>query len=71
MRVQRPAVLTGNVYGDASGQYRKGARMGASRIKNVLFIDGYPLFRTIAGILYVVVGCLPGGSNIYMNHIYH
>ncbi len=45
--------------------------MRTSRIIGVLFIDGYSLFRTIAGSLYVVVSWIPGGSNIYMNRVYH
>ncbi len=45
--------------------------MRTSRITDALSIDGYSLFRTFAGSLYVVVSWMPGGSNIYMNRVYH
>lgn len=69
--VDSPPVLMGTVYGDTTGRFREGASMRTSAIKNVFFINGYALFRTGAGSLYVVVSWAPGGSNIYMNRIYH
>lgn len=69
--VDSPPVLMGTVFGDTTGRFREGTSMRTSAIKNVFFIDGYALFRTVAGSLYVVVSWAPGGSNIYMNRIYH
>ncbi|MDX9669589.1 hypothetical protein QMK49_04950 [Pseudomonas sp. P8_250] len=69
--IDSPPVLMGTVYGDTTGRFREGTSMRTSRIIGVLFIDGYSLFRTIAGSLYVVVSWIPGGSNIYMNRVYH
>lgn len=69
--IDSPPVLMGTVYGDTSGRFREGASMRTSRITDVLFIEGYSLFRTVAGSLYVVVSWVPGGSNIYMNRVYH
>ncbi|MNL68334.1 hypothetical protein D3C87_1930440 [compost metagenome] len=61
----------GTIYGDCTGRFREGASMRTSRITNVSFIDGYSLFQTVAGSLYVVVSWATGGGNIYMNRIYH
>lgn len=69
--VDSPPVLMGTVFGDTTGRFQEGTSMRTSAIKNVCFIDGYALFRTVAGSLYVVVSWAPGGSNIYMNRIYH
>lgn len=69
--VDSPPVLMGTIYGDTSGRFREGTSMRTSRITDVLFIDGYSLFRTVAGSLYVVVSWVPGGGNIYMNRVYH
>lgn len=69
--VDSPPVLMGTIFGDTTGRFREGTSMRTSTIKDVLFIDGYSLFRTVAGSLYVVVSWVPGGSNIYMNRIYH
>lgn len=69
--VDSPPVLMGTVFGDTTGRFREGTSMRTSAIKNVFFIDGYALFRTVVGSLYVVVSWAPGGSNIYMNRIYH
>lgn len=69
--VDSPPVLMGTIYGDSTGRFREGASMRTSRITNVTFVDGYSLFRTMAGSCYVVVSWVPGGHNIYMNRIYH
>lgn len=69
--VDSPPVLMGTVFGDTTGRFREGTSMRTSAIKKVFFVDGYALFRTVAGSLYVVVSWAPGGSNIYMNRIYH
>ena len=69
--VDSPPVIMGTIYGDTTGRFREGASMRTSRITSVSFIDGYSLFQTVAGSLYVVVSWAPGGGNIYMNRIYH
>jgi hypothetical protein len=69
--VDSPPVLMGTIYGDSTGRFREGASMRTSTIKNVLFIDGYSLFQTVAGSRYLVVSWAFGGNNIYMNRIYH
>lgn len=69
--VDSPPVLMGTIYGDSTGRFREGASMRTSRITNVLFVDGYSLFLTVAGSRYVVISWAPGGHNIYMNRIYH
>lgn len=69
--VDCPPILMGTVYGDTTGRFREGASIRTSRIQEVFFIDGYSLFRTISGSLYVVVSWIPPHSNIYMNRIYH
>lgn len=69
--VDSPPVLMGTVFGDTTGRFREGTSMRTSAIKKVFFVDGYALFRTVAGSIYVVVSWVPGGSNIYMNRIYH
>lgn len=69
--VDSPPVIMGTIYGDTTGRFREGASMRTSRITNVLFVDGYSLFQTVAGSRYLVVSWAPGGNNIYMNRIYH
>jgi len=69
--VDSPPVMIGTIYGDTTGRFREGASIRTSRITNVSFIDGYSLFQTVAGSLYVVVSWAIGGGNIYMNRIYH
>ncbi len=69
--VDSPPVLMGTVFGDTTGRFREGTSMRTSAIMKVFFVDGYALFRTVAGSVYVVVSWAPGGSNIYMNRIYH
>jgi hypothetical protein len=69
--VDSPPVIMGTIYGDITGRFRDGASMRTSRITNVLFIDGFSLFQTLAGSRYLVVSWAPGGNNIYMNRIYH
>ncbi|WP_150658065.1 hypothetical protein [Pseudomonas fluorescens] len=69
--VDSPPVLLGTIYGDTTGRFREGASMRTSRITNVLFVDGYSLFQTVAGSRYLVVSWAPGGNNIHMNRIYH
>lgn len=69
--VDSPPILMGTVYGDTTGRFREGASIRTSRITNVSFIDGYSLFQTVGGSLYVVVSWAIGGGNIYMNRIYH
>lgn len=69
--VDSPPILMGTVYGDTMGRFREGASIRTSRITNVLFVNGYSLFQTVAGSRYLVVSWAPGGNNIYMNRIYH
>ncbi|HEX4550432.1 hypothetical protein [Pseudomonas sp.] len=69
--VDSPPILMGTVYGDNTGRFREGASIRTSRILQVFFIDGYSLFRTVGGSLYVVVSWIPRRGNIYMNRIYH
>ena len=69
--VDSPPVIMGTIYGDTTGRFREGASMRTSRVTNVLFIDGYSLFQTVAGSRYLVVSWALGGNNIYMNRIYH
>jgi hypothetical protein len=69
--VDSPPVLMGTIYGDTTGRFRQGASMRTSAIKKAFFVDGYSLFETVAGSRYAVVSWAPGGSNIYMNRIYH
>ncbi|WP_027611837.1 hypothetical protein [Pseudomonas sp. URIL14HWK12:I6] len=69
--VDSPPILMGTVYGDTTGRFREGASIRTSRIVKVFFIDGYSLFRTVGGSLYVVVSWIPPGNNIYMNRVYH
>jgi len=68
--VDSPPVLQGTIFGDVTGRFREGTSMRTSRIKQVFFIDGYALFRTLTGSVYVVVTWASGG-NIYMNRVYH
>lgn len=69
--VDTPPILMGTVFGDTSGRFREGASIRTSRIKKVFFIEGYSLFQTVGGSLYVVVSWVPPGNNIYMNRVYH
>jgi hypothetical protein len=69
--VDCPPVLMGTVFGDTTGRFREGTSIRTSMIKQVFFIDGYALFRTLAGSVYVVVSWAPPGNNLYMNRIYH
>lgn len=69
--VDSPPVLMGTIFGDAAGRFRDGINMRTSRIKQVFFVDGFALFRTLTGSVYVVVTWAPGGGNIYMNRIFH
>ena len=52
--VDSPPVLMGTIFGDAVGRFRDGINMRTSRIKQVFFVDGYALFRTLTGSVYVV-----------------
>lgn len=69
--VDTPPILMGTVFGDATGRFREGASIRTSRIQKVFFIEGYSLFQTVGGSLYVVVSWVPPGNNIYINRIYH
>ena len=69
--VDSPPILMGTVYGDTTGRFREGASIWTSRITSVDFVNGYSLFKTVAGSRYLVVSWAPGGNNIYMNRIYH
>ncbi|MGY2257992.1 hypothetical protein [Pseudomonas sp. SDO55104_S430] len=69
--VDCPPVLIGTVYGDIKGRFREGTSIRTSRIKEVFFVDGFSLFRTVTGSVYLVVSWVPGHCNIYMNRTYH
>lgn len=69
--VDSPPILMGTVYGDTTGRFREGASIRTSRITSVDFVNGYSIFQTVAGSQYLVVSWAPGGSNLYMNRIYH
>lgn len=69
--VDTPPILMGTVFGDTKGRFREGASIRTSRIKKAFFIEGYSLFKTVGGSLYVVVSWVPPGSNLYMNRVYH
>lgn len=69
--VDSPPILMGTVYGDTTGRFREGASIRTSRITSVDFVNGYSIFQTVAGSSYLVVSWAPGGSNLYMNRIYH
>jgi hypothetical protein len=69
--VESPPILMGTIYGDTTGRFREGASIWTSRITSVDFVNGYSLFKTVAGSRYLVVSWAPGGNNIYMNRIYH
>ena len=69
--VDAPPILMGTVFGDKKGRFREGASIRTSRIQKAFFIEGYSLFKTVGGSLYVVVNWVPPGSNLYMNRVYH
>lgn len=69
--VDTPPILMGTMFGDTKGRFREGASIRTSRIQKALFIEGYSLFKTVGGSLYVVVSWVPPGNNVYMNRVYH
>ncbi|MBK3468878.1 hypothetical protein JJD74_29750 [Pseudomonas sp. MF6776] len=69
--VDTPPILMGTVFGDTRGRFREGASIRTSRIQKAFFIEGYSLFKTVGGSLYVVVSWVPPGNNVYMNRVYH
>lgn len=69
--VDTPPILMGTVFGDTKGRFREGANIRTSRIQKAFFIEGYLLFKTVGGSLYVVVSWVPPGNNVYMNRVYH
>jgi len=69
--VDTPPILMGTVFGDTKGRFREGASIRTSRIQKAFFIEGYSLFKTVGGSLYVVVSWVPPGNNVYMNRVYH
>lgn len=69
--VDIPPILMGTVFGDKKGRFREGASIRTSRIQKAFFIEGYSLFKTVGGSLYVVVSWVPPGNNVYMNRVYH
>ncbi|WLG46386.1 hypothetical protein [Pseudomonas sp. FP1740] len=69
--VDTPPILMGTVFGDTKGRFSEGASIRTSRIQKAFFIEGYSLFKTVGGSLYVVVSWVPPGNNLYMNRVYH
>lgn len=69
--IDTPPILMGTVFGDTKGRFREGASIRTSRIQKAFFIEGYSLFKTAGGSLYVVVSWVPPGNNVYMNRVYH
>lgn len=69
--VDTPPILMGTVFGDTKERFREGASIRTSRIQKAFFIEGYSLFKTAGGSLYVVVSWVPPGNNVYMNRVYH